>query len=107
MMNQMNQSMMNQMNQNMMKQMNQNGEITVIFRKGDEENKFSYSILCALYEKVSDIILKYKRISLDNDISNTFIFNGKELNLNMTVAEAGLTNLANISVITSKKVEGE
>ena len=95
------------MNQNMMNPMFQDQAITIIFRKGDEENKSSYSILCALSEKVSDIIQKYKNISLDNDISNTFIFNGKELNLNITVAEAGLTNQANISVITTKKVEGE
>ena len=113
MMNPMNQNMMNPMNQNMINQMIQNQmspmypRIIVIFRKGDEENKSSYSIPCVLNEKVSDIIQEYKRISLDNDISNTFIFNGKELNLNITVAEAGLTNQANISVITTKKVEGE
>ena len=107
MMNPMNQNTMNPMNQNMMNPMFQDQAITIIFRKGDEENKSSYSILCALSEKVSDIIQKYKNISLDNDISNTFIFNGKELNLNITVAEAGLTNQANISVITTKKVEGE
>ena len=53
-------------------------------------------------EKVSDIIEKYRNKANDYDDSKKFIFNAKNLNPNLSVAEAGITNNANIFVVRIK-----
>ena len=50
-----------------------------------------------LNDKVSDIIQKYRKIAVDNKPIK-FIFNGLELNDDLTAAEAGITNNAEILV---------
>ena len=50
-----------------------------------------------LNDKVSDIIQKYRKIAVDNK-PRKFIFNGLELNGDLTAAEAGITNNAEILV---------
>ena len=53
-------------------------------------------------EKVSAIIEKYRNMANDHDKNRKFIYNAKNLNPNLTVGEAGITNNANIFVIKTK-----
>ena len=57
-------------------------------------------------EKVSDLIEKYRKVACDYGQSKKFIFSGKNLNLELTVAEAGLFNSANIFVVNTINVIG-
>ena len=57
-------------------------------------------------EKVSDLIEKYRKVACDYGQSKKFIFSGKNLNLELTVAEAGLFNSANIFVVNTINVKG-
>ena len=104
---------MNQMNQVQKSSQNSNNDsndnnnsthdqgINVSFWKMDGQKKPPYLIKCLLSDQVSDIIQKYKNLSSDNDTSNTYFFNGKELNLSETVVEAGFFNQAVIFVVTT------
>jgi len=124
MMMQMNNQMqlMNQMTQ-MMQNQNQNtsqnqsyagkssssyvGGITVFFRKNDvNSSQRPYPIQCKLSDTVDEIIQKYRNKSLDNDLTKKFIFNAKALNPSLTAAEAGLTDQANVFVVTTENVRG-
>ena len=73
-------------------------EIYVIFIKGETKTRFK----CKRNEKINDIINKYKEDSLDTDNNIKFIYNGKELNKNITVSQAAISNNANIFVFPSK-----
>ena len=57
-------------------------------------------------EKVSVLIEKYRQKSGDYDLTNRFIFNSKELNMNLTIAEAGLTKCPLIYVKTGGDIIG-
>ena len=59
-------------------------------------------ILCFPDDKVSSIIERYRHLSLDYDNKKKFIFNAKNLSPHLTVAEAGITNNANIFVVPTK-----
>ena len=83
--------------------------MSIIFRAsgaGGEQNRPPITIQCLGDEKVSDIIKKYRIKADDKDESKKFIFNAKALNVTLTVAEAGLTNNANVFVVTTKGVKG-
>jgi len=85
------------------------GGISVIFRQsgaGSRESGASVMVQCLKDEKASDIIQRYRMKSGNNDSTNKFIFNGKNLNPSLTVAEAELTNNANIFVVSTKRVRG-
>ena len=60
------------------------------------------NVQCNPEEKVSDIIEKYRNKANDYDDSKKFIFNAKNLNPNLSLAEAGITNNANIFVVRIK-----
>jgi len=125
--------MQNQMNMNqmaeMMKNMNNNnqnnsqqsssnnqssssqgsgGGINVVFRVSGPggQGRPPLTIQCMLNEKVSEVIERYRTKSGDKDTSKKFIFNAKNLNQNMTVGEAGITNNGNIFVVTTQGVKG-
>ena len=84
------------------------GGIIAIFRQSDNKGKESdaISIQCLNDEKASDIIQKYRWKSGNNDLTMKFIYNAKNLNPSLTVAEAGLTMNANIFAVTTKGVKG-
>ena len=78
-----------------------NNVINVIFRKLDEIGEtHSLMIQCYSNEKVASIIDRYRNISGDRDSRKKFIFNDEKLNPNLTMAEAGIDNNANIFVDT-------
>ena len=74
-------------------------EYDVIFRKGDVITR----IKCKNNEKVADIIERYRDKSSDEDKNIKFIFNAKELDINLTILEACIKNNANIYVVLPKK----
>ena len=83
-----------------------NGGITVLFRRNNSPGEKPYAIQCMVTDRVSDIILKYRNKSLDQDLTKKFIFNAKALNPTLTAAEAGLTDQANVFVVTTQNVVG-
>ena len=87
-----------------------NQGISVIFRVSgtgqNTQNSEPIMVQCLPNEKVSEVIKKYRSKSGDNDPSKKFIFNAKNLNLSLTVAEADITNNANIFVVTTKGIKG-
>ena len=108
--------MMNMMNMNMNfnnlmpindedRMKNINEKIDVFFRQSGENNHIPIIISCGPNEKISDIITKYRTKSKDNDKNKKFVFNAHYLNYTLTVAEAGITNNANIFVVETKKIK--
>ena len=93
----------NSVNQNVS---NNSKGITVYFRKNDQPDQKPYSIQCNLTDKVSDIIQKYRNKSLDDDSTKKFIFNAKAVDPTLIASEQGLTDQANIFVVTTKNVKG-
>ena len=61
---------------------------------------------CYPYEKVFFIIDKYRNISGDYDPYKKFIYNATNLSPNLTVNEAGLSNNANILVVSNNLLQG-
>ena len=57
-------------------------------------------------EKVKEVIQRYRIKSGDNDQTKKFIFNAKNLNQELSVGEAGITNNGNIFVVTTQGVKG-
>ena len=81
------------------------GGKNIFFRKNGE-NAPPLMIQCIDNEKVSVIIKRYRTKANDYDKSKRFIFNAKQLNESLTVAEAGLTDNSNIFVVTTEGVKG-
>ena len=82
--------------------------ICVIFRASGTAGPQGAPIMiqCMPDDRVSDVINKYRIKANDNDTSKKFIFNAKNLNASLTLSEAGITNNANIFVVTTKGVKG-
>ena len=77
----------------------------IIFRKSGAVGQASNPIMvqCMPDEKVSEIIEKYRSKSGDRDPTKKFIFNARPISQTLTVAETGLSNNANIFVVTPLK----
>ena len=86
--------------------------ICVIFRAGGGpggqggQQGAPIMIQCMPDDKVASVINKYRIKTNDTDNTKKFIFNAKNLNASLSVAEAGLTNNANIFVVTTQGVKG-
>ena len=83
-------------------------KISVVFRTSGLPNDLPKSEPIWIYDiyleqKVSSIIEQYRNKSGDHDPFKKFIFNAKNLSLNITVAEAGIWDKANIFVICTKQ----
>ena len=95
--------------QNMMKEkpiMNKSLGIDVYFQLiGFGEIRPPTVVQCLLSQKVSEVIKKFREKSGYNN-NCRFIFNAKQLNESLTVAEAGLTDFANIFLVTTKGIKG-
>ena len=83
------------------------GEISVILRACGTTGQVSAPsmVQCMPDEKVSEIIEKYRYYSGDRDPSKKFIFNAQNLDLSLSAAEAGITNNANIFVVSPKAIK--
>ncbi len=78
-----------------------NNGIQIIFRKNSSPSS-PVRLLANLNDKIRDIIQRYRYKDNNNDPSLRFIFNAKEINPDLTVAEAGIRNNSNIFVVKTK-----
>ena len=86
---------------------NKPGGKCVIFRKsGEGQQGPPIMIQCMDGDKISEVIQRYRTKANDTDDSKKFIFNAKQLNTTLTVGEAGITDNANIFVVTTRGVKG-
>ena len=83
-----------------------NDNITVVFRTSNNINDYPLKIQCTKNEKVSDLIERYRTKAVDHDTTKRFIFNAKELNKDLTIEEAGLSEGSNIFVVTTAGIKG-
>ena len=58
-------------------------------------------------EKVATLIERYRNKAGDRDQTKKFIFNDKNLNPSLSLAEAGIAHNSNIFVVTTKGVHGD
>ena len=96
--------------QNIPDNINHPDYIKVYFRASEEGQALPpVDIVCFPNEKVSSIIEKYKNKNKLNEegYKIIYIFHGKNLNQNLTVAEAGITNNANVFVVRTKKKDSK
>ena len=118
MMNNMNPMMMNQMNMNPMMLMmfqnmnnnnnnnNNNQEVWNLFFKTKNGTEQAVMIVVSPDVTVKEAINLYRiKTNQLNDAIN-FIFNGKQLDLNLKLSQSGLNNASTITVIGLKDVEG-
>ena len=83
-----------------------NGGLTINFRTSGEGLEKKIVVQCTPDEKVSEIIQKYRAKSNDKDNTKKFIYNAKQLNQDLTAAEAGIMNNSNIFVVATKGIKG-
>ena len=98
---------MNQQNaQNQNQGNNQNTQecLTVFFVIFDGQSKVA--IQCTFTEKVEDAINRYRAKTGDNDKTDKFLYNTKNVCPEMTVAEQGLVNGPRIKVISTLDIKG-
>ena len=84
---------------------NNSETITVKFIKFQEGYNIT-AVLCTFSEKVKDLINDYRKKTGDYDLTERFIFNTKNLCLELTVAEQGLINGSKIKIIVIKGIKG-
>ena len=97
---------MNMGNMNSNTPAQQSNQLSVYFRAGNNGENGSIMIQCTVNDKVSDLIAKYRAKSLEDVSQKKFVFNAKALNPNLTVAEAGINDGANIFVVNTAGVKG-
>ena len=81
--------------------------IGVFFRYFPEDNHGPIKIPFYPGEKVSDIIERYRARTSNRSKYLKFIFNAKNLNPNLTLDEAGITEDSNIFVVPIKSIKKE
>ena len=83
---------------------NTNGGYSINFRKNEEDG--SIIVQCVPTDKMETVIERYYTKSQDPDKTKKFIFNAKEVNKSLTVADLGINNNCTIFVVTTKNVKG-
>ena len=87
---------------------NSSGGINIVFRVSGPggQGRPPLTIQSMPDEKVKEVIKRYRIKSGDNDQTKKFIFNAKNLNQELSVGEAGISNNGNIFVVTTQGVKG-
>lgn len=82
--------------------------INVVFRvSGKQANGMPpLNIQCKESDMVSNLIQRYRSKTGDVDTTKKFIYNAKNLEKNITVKQAGITNNANIFVVSTQGIKG-
>jgi len=84
----------------------QDENLSLQFENTTQEVK-SISVPCKINEVLSDVVSRYWSKLLVKDIPEAkYIFNAKNLNLTLTVAESGLNNDSIIRVVQTKGIKG-
>jgi hypothetical protein len=81
---------------NFFNNINQTNKISIIFRTGNSKPTM---LECEQNEIVENVIKRFREASNNRDENLKFIFNARNINQKLTVAEAGLTHNANIYVV--------
>ena len=81
---------------NIFNNINQTNKISIIFRTGNSKPTM---LECEQNEIVENVIKRFREASNNRDENLKFIFNARNINQKLTVAEAGLTHNANIYVV--------
>ena len=86
-------------NQNLNDENNSSNKINIVFRRNDGNPPIL--VMCDYTEKISEVIKRYCiKAGIDKYHDNfKFVFNAKKINLDLTVAESGITNNSVILVI--------
>ena len=79
--------------------------IIIKFLYRSDKGETEIEIESFLYENTNNLISKYKNLSNNKDDELKFIFNARALNLDLTLAEAGLKNNSIIIVIKPKQIK--
>ena len=91
-------------NQNLNDENNSSNKINIIFKS---DNSSSILIICDFTEKISEVIKRYFiKAGIDSKYHKyfKFIYNAKNINMDLTVAESGIANNSNIFVIKIQNV---
>ena len=91
-------------NQNLNDENNSSNKINIIFKS---DNSSSILIICDFTEKISEVIKRYFiKAGIDSKYHKyfKFIYNAKNINMDLTVAENGIANNSNIFVIKIQNV---
>ena len=64
------------------------------------------TVQCMQDDKILSLINKYRIKANDYDETKKFVFNGKRLDPNLSVAEAGILDNGHIFVVTTKGIKG-
>ena len=83
-----------------------NNFITLVFRNNNSQDNKPIKIQCTISDRLSEVFDRYRTKAQDNDKTKKFIFNAKQLDENMTVGEADLTEGSNIFVVTTTGIYG-
>ena len=76
--------------------------IKVIFWQSN--GRFGANVYCLPEEKIRNIIDKYKNKSGDYSPYKRFIFNYKDIPLDLTESEAGINNNSNVFIIITSNI---
>ena len=76
--------------------------IKVIFWQSN--GRFGTNVYCLPEEKIRNIIDKYKNKSGDYSPYKRFIFNYKDIPLDLTESEAGINNNSNVFIIITSNI---
>ena len=84
----------------------QNGNLTIKFLNPTQEVK-SINVPCTLNEVFGDVVLRYwSKLLIKNPPPSKYIYNAKNVNLTLTVAESGIIPGSNIQVVQTEGIKG-
>ena len=92
-------------NQNLNDENNSSNKIDVVFRRSDDNPPIR--VMCDYTEKISEVIkIYFIKAGIDSKYHKyfKFIYNAKNINMDLTVAESGIANNSNIFVIKIQNV---
>ena len=92
-------------NQNLNDENNSSNKINIAFRRSDDNPPIR--VMCDYTEKISEVIkIYFIKAGIDSKYHKyfKFIYNAKNINMDLTVAESGIANNSNIFVIKIQKV---
>ena len=92
-------------NQNLNDENNSSNKINIVFRRSDDNPPIR--VMCDYTEKISEVIKRYFiKAEIDSKYHKyfKFIYNAKNINMDLTVAESGIANNSNIFVIKIQNV---
>ena len=102
----MNQQMQNENQIGNNQTQSQNGNLTIKFLNPTQEVK-SINVPCTLNEVFGDVVARYwSKLLIKVPPPAKYIYNAKNVNLTLTVAESGIIPGSNIQVVQTEGIKG-